>query len=225
MGDRPPLIRPMRAMLSPQLPVPDDQWGFEYKWDGVRAITYAVVERVCVLSRNDIDITASCPELVELTELITRPVILDGEIVAIRGGRPDFGLLQSRMHVQRPTEPLLRAIPVEYYVFDVLHLDDPSLLGHPYVARRAVLDDLALTGHYVQTPPWFRGGGEQVLAASVDLGLEGVVAKRLDSHYYPGKRSRDWLKVKNVRHQEVVLRAATIARLRRPAIRSRPALA
>jgi bifunctional non-homologous end joining protein LigD len=205
MGDLPPLIRPMLATLAHELPVPDDQWGFEYKWDGVRAITYVIGKRVRAVSRNDLDITASYPELAELAELLTRPVVLDGEIVAIRGGRPDFGFLQSRVHVLRPTDALLREVPVEYYVFDVLHIDDPSLLGHPYVERRAVLDDLALTGEHVQTPPWFRGGGEQVLAASVELGLEGVVAKRLESRYVPGGRSRDWLKVKHVRHQEVLV--------------------
>jgi bifunctional non-homologous end joining protein LigD len=205
MGDLPRLIRPMLAVLARELPADDDRWGYELKWDGVRAIAYVEDKRVRLLSRNDRDITGSYPEVTELAELTDRPVVLDGELVALRDGQPDFGLLQSRMHVQRPSERLQQDTPVEYYLFDVLHLDDPSLLDQPYMHRRAVLDDLALAGRHIQTPPWFRGDGRNVLAASVDLGLEGVIAKRLESRYHPGKRTGDWLKIKNVRHQEVVV--------------------
>jgi bifunctional non-homologous end joining protein LigD len=95
MGDL-PLIRPMKAVLSPRLPADDDRWGYEFKWDGVRAVTYVWDGRVRALSRNDRDITGSYPEL---TELADRPAVLDGEIVAFREGHPNFGLLQSRMHV------------------------------------------------------------------------------------------------------------------------------
>lgn len=109
------------------------------------------------------------------------------------------------MHVQRPSEWLLQAIPIAYYVFDVLRLDDRSLLDQPYAARRKVLEDLAVAGHHIETPPWFEGAGRDVLAASVHHGLEGVIAKRLESRYLPGKRSRDWRKIKNFRHQEVVV--------------------
>ncbi|MCW2899111.1 MAG: hypothetical protein JWO67_1376 [Streptosporangiaceae bacterium] len=205
MGEFPRLIRPMLAVLAPELPAEDDRFGFEFKWDGVRAIAYVQGTRWRLLSRNDKDITASYPELAELSELAGRPVVLDGEIVAIRGGRPDFGLLQSRMHVQRPTDQLIRTVPVEYYVFDVLYLGDELLINRPYTGRRAELQGLELAGAHVQTPPWFRGGGPQVLEVSVESGLEGVIAKRLESRYQPGRRSRDWQKVKNVRHQEVVI--------------------
>jgi bifunctional non-homologous end joining protein LigD len=204
MGDL-PLVRPMKATLSPRLPTDDDLWGYEFKWDGVRAVTYVWDGRIRALSRNDRDITGSYPELAELAKLAGRPVVLDGEIVALRDGRPDFGLLQSRMHVLRPTEHLLQAIPVKYYVFDVMHLDNRSLLDLTYTERRAVLKNLALSGRSVQTPPWFRDSGQDVLAASLGQGLEGVIAKRLQSRYQPGRRTGDWLKIKNVRHQEVVV--------------------
>jgi bifunctional non-homologous end joining protein LigD len=200
-----PLIRPMLAVPARELPADDDRWGYEFKWDGVRAITYVEDTRVRALSRNDLDITSSYPELTELADLVDRPAVLDGEIVALRDGRPDFGLLQSRMHVRQPSERLRQATPVEYYVFDVPHLDDDSLLDQPYTARRAMLDDLSLSGRHVRTPPWFRGGGQDVLAASADHGLEGVIAKRLASRYHPGRRTGDWLKIKHVRHQEVVV--------------------
>jgi bifunctional non-homologous end joining protein LigD len=205
MGRMPPSIRPMYAVLVRDLPADDDRWGYEFKWDGVRAIAHVAEEEVRVLSRNDKDITGTYPELTGLPELTGRPAVLDGEIVALRDGRPDFGLLQSRMHVQRPTERLLRSIPVEYYVFDLLYLDERLLIGEPYTDRRALLDGLSLSGQHVQTPPWFHGAGRQVLAVSLANGLEGVIAKRLESRYQPGRRSRDWLKIKNVRHQEVVI--------------------
>jgi bifunctional non-homologous end joining protein LigD len=105
MGDLPPLIRPMRAVLSHKLPVPDDQWGFEVKWDGVRAITYVIGKQVRALSRNDRDITASYPELAELTELVTWPVVLVGEIVTIRGGRPDSVMVSRRRPAGAGGEP------------------------------------------------------------------------------------------------------------------------
>ncbi|GAA4515923.1 hypothetical protein GCM10023191_086150 [Actinoallomurus oryzae] len=192
-------------MLSPRLPTDDDRWGYEFKWDGVRAVTYVWDGRTRALSRNDRDITGSYPELAELSKLAGRLAVLDGEIVALRDGRPDFGLLQSRMHVLRPTEHLLQTVPVKYYVFDVMHLDDRSLLDLTYTERRATLKNLALSGRSIQTPPWFRDNGQDVLAASVRQGLEGVIAKRLQSRYQPGRRTDDWLKLKNVRHQEVVV--------------------
>jgi bifunctional non-homologous end joining protein LigD len=156
------------------------------------------------MSRNDRDMARSYPELTALAGMVHEPVVLDGEIVALRDGRPDFGLLQSRMHVHRPTGRLLQTIPVLYYVFDLLHRGSQSLLNDPYTARRAALEDLALDTAPVQTPPWWQGGGDAVLAASIDQGLEGVVGKPLNSRYLPDRRG-PWIKVKNVRHQEVVV--------------------
>jgi bifunctional non-homologous end joining protein LigD len=90
-------------------------------------------------------------------------------------------------------------------VFDLMHLDDRSLLDLAYIQRREVLDNLALAGRNVRTPPWFSDSGQEVLAASVEQELEGVIAKRLQSRYHPARRTGDWLKIKNVRHQEVVV--------------------
>jgi len=126
------------------------------------------------------------------------------------------------LHAQRrPHAPLLRnpadacasaqvrrlmsQTPVTYLVFDVLYADGRSLLEETYVERRRILESLSLTGPSWQTPPHFEGDGDAVLAASKAQGLEGVLAKRLDSRYYPGKRSDCWLKVKNLRTQEVVI--------------------
>ncbi len=206
----PELVRPMLAVLREALPRDDDAYGYEFKWDGVRATVYVQGGRPRVLSRNDRDVTAAYPELRELAESLgSREAVLDGEIVAFdpTTGRPSFADLQQRMHVGSPAavKRLVRDVPVTFLVFDVLHLDGRPLLDVRYDERRRVLDDLALSGPSWQTPPWFAGGGAAVFEAARQQGLEGVVAKRLDSRYSPGKRSDLWLKVKLLRTQEVVV--------------------
>ncbi len=210
----PQLVRPMLAVLRDAPPRDDAAYGYEFKWDGVRAVVYVTGGRPRVLSRNDRDVTGSYPELRAMAESLgSRQVVLDGELVAMdAAGRPSFERLQSRMHVTNAAQVrrLTAQTPVTYLVFDVLHLDGRSLTDVPYVERREVLDSLGLSGPSWQTPPWFRGSGDDpvgpaVLAASREQGLEGIIAKRLDSRYYAGKRSDCWLKVKNLRTQEVVI--------------------
>jgi len=133
--------------------------------------------------------------------------VVDGEIVAMdTAGRPDFGALQNRMHRTGPEVPRLAAEkPVTYLVFDLLSWDGEDLLGVHYAERRERLDALGIAGHRWVATPWFPGGGAQVLAASQENGLEGVVAKRLNSVYRPGLRGPDWRKIKNFRSQAVVV--------------------
>lgn len=181
-------------------------WRYEFKWDGIRGIAHAHGTTVRVASRSGRDITTGFPELAELTQLLNgRHAVLDGEIIAVEpGGRPSFALLQRRMHVRAPNGPLLEAVPVRYYVFDLLHLDEESIIALPYEQRRQMLDELHLIGEAVRVPPNFDGGA-RTSAAAAAYGLEGVVAKRLGSPYRPGKRSTDWTKVPFVQTQEVVV--------------------
>lgn len=214
----PELVRPMLAMAG-VLPADHDRWAFELKWDGVRAVGYVEGGRLRLLSRNDHDVTVSYPELRPLGEALGwRPVVLDGEIVAFDdANRPSFAALQERMHVTDAARArrLSQRTPVTYLVFDVLHLDGRPTLAEPYRERRRLLESLELHGENWQTPRWFPGPGEQVLEAAAENGLEGVVAKRLDSRYQPGRRSGDWVKVKRSRTQEVVLVGWTQGRGRR----------
>lgn len=204
----PDLVRPMLATAG-QMPADDDAFGYELKWDGVRAVVYVEGDSVRTLTRNDREVTATYPELRGLAQALGgRPAVLDGEIVAFDdAGRPSFGTLQARMHVTRPAEVarLRDAVPVQYLLFDLLHLDGRSTRATPYADRRWLLEGLAPAGPSWQVPPYFQGGGTDLLAASRERGLEGVVAKRLDSGYLPGRRSEAWVKVKNVRTQEVVI--------------------
>lgn len=199
---------PMLAAIG-ELPRADDaRWGFEFKWDGVRALAHVRSGRVRLRARSGNDVTASYPELHRLPDVLAgHDAVLDGEVVAMDArGRPDFGLLQGRMHRTGPeVARMAAAAPVTYLVFDLLALDGESLLGLPYTARRERLNALGLGSERWVTTPWFRGNGEQVQAASLENGLEGVVAKRLDSTYRPGGRGPDWRKIKNIRSQSVVV--------------------
>jgi len=206
----PPLIRPMLATAGTLPKTEDDpSWAYEMKWDGVRAVVYVEGGRARVLTRNDREVSGTYPELRDLAaSLGTRQVVLDGEIVAFDGeGRPSFGRLQQRMHVTNASQvrSLVRQVPASYLVFDVLHLDGRDVTGLTYDERRVLLDDLHVEGPRWSTPPAFVGAGAEALQTSLDQGLEGVVAKKRDSRYEPGRRSSCWLKVKNLRTQEVVV--------------------
>lgn len=211
MAERPELVRPMLASAG-ALPGPHEEhgWAFEMKWDGVRAVVYASGSRdgpLRVLTRNDRDVAGSYPELGGLSAALgRRRIVLDGEIVALdAAGRPSFGELQARMHVLHPAKALLARVPVSFLAFDLLHLDGESQLATPYDERRNALHGLGLQGAAWATPPAFHGDGTAALEVSAAQALEGVVAKRRDSVYQPGRRSRDWVKVKHVRMQEVVV--------------------
>ena len=160
MAVLPRLIRPMLATLRRGLPADQDRYGWEFKWDGVRAIAYVSGGEVRLVSRNDKEMAASYPELAVLAGRAGAPVILDGEIVALRGGRPDFGALQSRMHVRRPPARLTGETPVQLYLFDLLHHGPDSLLGLPCTGRRDRLEELGLDADPVRTPPWYRDDAE-----------------------------------------------------------------
>jgi bifunctional non-homologous end joining protein LigD len=206
---RPGEIAPMTAVLADRLPTDGERWGFEFKWDGVRAVLFVEGGEVCVQGRRQNEVTDRYPELAGLgSALDGRRVILDGEIVAIDDrGRPSFQLLQQRMHVSSVIEARRRmaTVPVAWLGFDVLDVDGRSTMDLPYTERRALLEGLGLAGPRWQVPAYHVGDGASVLQASRDAGLEGVVAKRLDSRYEPGRRSRCWLKLKNHQRQELVI--------------------
>jgi bifunctional non-homologous end joining protein LigD len=205
----PGLVDPMQALLAEGIPARQDRYGFEYKWDGIRAICYWDGRSFRLQTRNRHDVTARYPELWPLQrQLGGRRAILDGEIVAFdERGRPSFEQLQQRMGLTAASEVQrqMQLTPVAYLLFDVLYLETALLVPEPYVTRRESLLGLALAGSHWQTPPHQVGEGDVLMKASVENGLEGVVAKHLDSAYEPGRRSGAWLKVKNRLRQEFVI--------------------
>jgi bifunctional non-homologous end joining protein LigD len=201
-------VVPMLATTASDLPPKQQEWAFEFKWDGVRAIVYVDGGRATAQSRNLLDITGSYPELRVLGEEVgSTRLVLDGELVVFDAqGRSDFGLLQQRMKLTGDAvRRLMTQYPVTYLVFDVLYADGRNTMTLPYVERRAILDGLELNGAHWQTPPYFPGEGTAVRQASIDRGFEGIMAKRLDAAYYPGRRVDHWRKVKNVHRQEMVV--------------------
>lgn len=197
------LIRPMLASAG-SIPVTDG-WAFEIKFDGVRAIAYAGADGLRLYSRRDRDVSGSYPEVAALD--VEADLVLDGELVAVdERGRPDFGLLQRRMNVTKPTTALVGQVPVQYAVFDVLHRGGQALLELPYVERRAVLTGLGLERPGLTVPANFTDTpGALVMAAVQQQGLEGVIAKRLTSTYQPGRRSKSWIKTPYRRTAHVII--------------------
>ncbi|MFC5501286.1 ATP-dependent DNA ligase [Lysinimonas soli] len=214
VGSRVPstALHPMLATLGATTGVdrfaggPD--WSYEMKWDGIRAIATIRGDEVTLRSRNGLDLTGSYPELAELAAAVRGDAVLDGEIVALDGaGRPSFGTLQKRMGLTSPrdVERGRLATPVHYFVFDVLSAGGISHLDDPYATRRGLLAELVTDRGAVTVPPDAGDDLAAALATSEKLGLEGVIAKRRDSPYRAGKRSRDWIKLKHTLTQEVVV--------------------
>jgi bifunctional non-homologous end joining protein LigD len=192
------------------LPVRDAGWAYEMKWDGIRALAFIQDGAVRLMSRTGRDVSHVYPELAGIGGAVNaRQAVLDGEVVAFGDGDwPDFEALQQRMNISTAVQARMLAsqVPVSYLAFDVLWLDDKPLLDLPYVERRKLLDELELTGGRWQAPPSFIGeSGVDVQAVSKQNELEGIMAKRLQSRYEPGRRSQSWLKIKNLFRQEVVI--------------------
>jgi bifunctional non-homologous end joining protein LigD len=204
--EMPERVAPMLARTGP-LPADEAAWGFEVKWDGIRAIAYLDRGRLRLQGRRMVDYTPRYPELAAPAAGALRAV-LDGELVAFDDeGRPSFERLQARMHLASAAAARARArdVPVTYVVFDLLWLDGRDTMPLPYEERRALLGELAFEVPAWRTPAYRPGEGAALLAATRELGVEGVVAKRLDCAYEPGRRSSAWVKVKNVRTQDVVI--------------------
>lgn len=188
----------------------DARWAYETKQDGQRVLVYLPGDgSVLLRARSGADITGAYPELLPLgRELGGTRVILDGEVLALdEQGRADFQLLQNRMGLaQSPALAAHRAAntPVHLVLFDVPHLNRP-LLTLPYADRRAELERLDPHGPNWSTPAALTGHGAEALRATREHGLEGLVCKRLDSAYEPGVRSRAWIKIRNLRSEDVLV--------------------
>ena len=210
--DLPEQVEPMLATLTDAAHFGDESgWAFEMKWDGVRAIAYLAGGRVKLLSRKGRDDTDAYFDVaVELSKINIKTAILDGEVVVTdAAGRPNFGMLQHRINLTKPAdiERAARTYPAQLMLFDILELNGQSLIKKTYEERRELLENLipAEPGSRIQVPPIFDG---DLLAAKETadlLRLEGVVAKRRNSIYQPGRRTHTWLKIKLHRAQEVVI--------------------
>ena len=186
-------MRPMLATPTPTIPS-GDRWRHEVKWDGMRVLADVSDGQLRLFSRTERDVTVAFPELRGLAHEYA-DMLLDGEIVALRGGTPSFSAMAERWHVTdvRKAARLAEETPVTLMAFDLLRLYGVELLARRWEDRRSTLERLELSQPRWQTPPTFTDG-LLLHAATKEQGLEGIVSKRVDSPYVPGLRSPLWLK-------------------------------
>ncbi len=189
--------RPMLAK-SAEAPFSSKDWIFEVKWDGIRAISY-VNEKLTIRSRNDKELKDNFPELEELPDLV-RNVVLDGEIVVMKEGKADFQTLleRSKLMSTRDIEYMAQTSPSTYIVFDILEKDGEQLVDLPLIERKNILKQTVKEGKHVILSVFVDEEGVAYYNEAVKKGVEGVMAKKKDSHYLPGVRSESWLKMKKL---------------------------
>jgi bifunctional non-homologous end joining protein LigD len=203
----PAAIDPMKATLVDRPPQGDD-WLFEVKWDGVRAIAFIENEELRLQSRSGLRCERQYPELAVIHHYVdARQAVLDGEIAVLdEHGVSRFHLIQPRIANAGPNAVahLVRSTPVVYFAFDLLYLDGYDLRGVKLSERRRLLETLVSPADVLRVSEAFPGAGEAMLEAAREHNLEGIVAKHATS-CYESRRSREWVKIKLVNEQEFVI--------------------
>jgi bifunctional non-homologous end joining protein LigD len=207
LADMPEAIEPMRAMLAERAPR-GEEWLFEVKWDGVRAVAFVKNEEVRLQSRSGLRCERQYPELAVLPHhLSASHAVLDGEIAVLNvKGVSQFHLIQPRIANTDPNTiaHLVRSTPVIYFAFDLLYLDGYDLRGVALQKRRELLQQVLAPGPAIRISDAFPGAGQELLEAARENGLEGIIAKHASSTY-ESRRSREWQKIKIVTEQEFVI--------------------
>ncbi|MFO7257421.1 MAG: non-homologous end-joining DNA ligase [Bacteroidota bacterium] len=191
-------IEPMKAQLSDRPAFDSEEWIFEIKWDGYRAIAEIRPDGNRLYSRNGLTFDKAYPKVFEALKAIKKRAIIDGEIVAFdSNGKPSFQKLQNYRSNSN--------VPIQYYVFDILELDGKSLTGLPLIERKKKLRKMLPDSNIIRYCDHVEDDGKVFFKEMQKLNLEGMIAKKKDSRYQPGKRSADWLKIKNIHTQEAVI--------------------
>jgi len=199
------MIKPMLAETGNETALDRKDWLYEQKLDGVRCI--AILDRQTLLQgRSGSDITHKFPELAELHKQVTKPCILDGEIV----GR-DFNAIQHRIHQEKPLAIRIAQTqyPAIYFVFDILYLEGESIKAKPLIERKAILNSVFAQDYYARFLSWQTGYGQSLFDQAKEKSLEGIMAKYMYSPYLEGKRSDSWLKVKNFKEATYLICGVT----------------
>ena len=196
--------KPMLAR-SAEAPFSSDDWIFEVKWDGIRAISY-VKEELSIRSRNQKELIDNFPELSELKDL-ARDTVLDGEIIVMKDGKADFQTLIKRSQNTNAADIdyMARKFPATYIVFDILEKDGKELLDIPLMERKRILENSVREGKFVVLSLFVEETGIDYYRAALEKGVEGIMAKKKQSSYEPGKRSNNWLKIKQVKTCDCVI--------------------
>ncbi len=189
----------LRPMLLEEVDKPfhDCNYLYEIKFDGIRAFIYASKNEFKIISRNGFELTKKYPELKEIQKLAGHhELIFDGEIIATKDGLPSFSLLQKRTRLKKVDEEIIKEIPVSFVAFDLLY-DNKDLTGLSLIKRKKLLEQYPDTKYFVKSKIY--ENGKELFKMIKKIGLEGIVAKRRDSKYYFKERTREWVKIKNIK--------------------------
>jgi bifunctional non-homologous end joining protein LigD len=191
-------VEPMKAQLS-DLPAFDSpEWIFEIKWDGYRAIAEIDKKGNKLYSRNGLTFDKAYPKVFEALKKVKKNAVIDGEIVVFdEKGKPNFQKLQNYKNADK--------YPIQYYVFDCIELEGKSVTSLTLIERKKLLQKLLPESDVIRYCDHVEQEGKMVFKEMQKIGLEGMIAKRKDSKYLIGKRSSDWLKIKNVQTQEAII--------------------
>jgi bifunctional non-homologous end joining protein LigD len=196
--------KPMLARTA-EAPFSSKDWIFEVKWDGMRAIAY-INEQLSIRSRNQKELKDNFPELQELKE-VAENLVLDGEIIVMRNGKVDFQTLVKRIQATstRENKYLSRKFPAIYVVFDILEKDGECLTSKPLLERKRILEENVKEGRNLVLSVFVEEEGEAFYKATLEKGLEGIMAKKKGSIYNSGRRSSNWLKIKKTKECDCVI--------------------
>lgn len=186
-------------LLESCKPFDSEDYIFELKLDGIRCLLYSDGKSVVLRNRKNNDMTSSFPELSDICGRISGKVILDGELVCLKNGKPDFYALQARDRYR-----------ATFAVFDVIYRDGEILTGKPLEFRKELLDKITDENEFIAVSRFISGKGKELFAQVEKKGLEGIVAKKKGSLYHMGKRSRDWLKIKCTKEEVFFLCGYTL---------------
>lgn len=194
-------VKPMLATLV-EKPLSEDGWLYEIKWDGFRALAYLNKNQAELRSRNNKSFNAKFYPVYEALKKWKINAVVDGEIIVIReNGHPDFSALQTwRSEADGD---------LVFYVFDLIWCEGYNLMDAPLTERREILKNLIPKNGVIKLSQNFNASGSELLSLAAEMGLEGIIAKKKVSKYKPDARTKDWLKIKNQKHQEVVIAGYT----------------
>ncbi len=195
-------IKPMLAKETDQ-PFDDKGWLFEIKWDGYRAIAEKKKDKILLYSRNGLNFQLAYPIVTDQLKNIKADAVLDGEIVVLDDkGKPDFQFLQHYSENQTR--------PIQYCVFDLLQLNGNDITSLPLIERKELLKKIIPENNpVIKYSDHILEKGKSFFRVSKEKDLEGIMAKKMDSKYYPGKRTTNWLKIKNHKTAEVIIAGYT----------------
>lgn len=199
--------------ISPMLlnevkePFDDDGYIFELKLDGIRCVAYVEPKSVTLQNKRFKDLTDIYPELSDICKCVKKRVILDGELVVLTDGKPDFYALQKRSLMKNKFRISLAAKknPVQFVAYDILYYAGQDLTDKPLMARKEKLSSVVMEGHNLSISRWIEKSGVAFFELAKKENLEGIVAKKKDGLYHIGKKTSDWIKIKVMEDEDLLI--------------------